>query len=145
MSSGAVSSFGIQTDPVKAGPGGPARTTASAPPGLLPWTSDSTRKYRTVSCVRLNTGENEEMTEPLSIRLDVDIKKRLDALASGSKHSKSHLVAEAIAAYVQAEEWHLGEIQQGLADFDRGHTVSQEKVDKWLRSWGKPAEGKAPR
>jgi predicted transcriptional regulator len=59
------------------------------------------------------------MTETLSIRLDTEVKKRLDALASLSK--------------------------RGLADLDRGHAVSHEKAAKWLRSWGKPAEGKAPR
>jgi predicted transcriptional regulator len=85
------------------------------------------------------------MTETLSIRLDTEVKKRLDALASLSKRSKSYLAAEAIAAYVEAEEWQLGEIHRGLADLDRGHAVSHEKAAKWLRSWGKPAEGKAPR
>ena len=85
------------------------------------------------------------MTETLSIRLDVEVKKRLDALASRSKRSKSYLAAEAIAAYVEAEEWQLGEVHQGLADLGRGHTVSHEQATKWLRSWGKPAEGKAPR
>jgi RHH-type rel operon transcriptional repressor/antitoxin RelB len=85
------------------------------------------------------------MMETLSIRLDVEVKKRLDALASRSKRSKSYLAAEAIAAYVEVEEWQLGEIQQGLDDLSRGHTVSHEKAAKWLRSWGKPAEGKAPR
>jgi len=85
------------------------------------------------------------MTETLSIRLDAEVKKRLDALASRSKRSKSYLASEAIAAYVEAEEWQLGEILQGIDDLGRGHTVSHEKAARWLRSWGKPAEGKAPR
>jgi predicted transcriptional regulator len=85
------------------------------------------------------------MTEAVTIRLDIEVKRRLDALASRSKRSKSCLAAEAIAAYAEAEEWQLGEIQQGLDDLSRGHTVSHEKAAKCLRSWGKPAEGKAPR
>jgi predicted transcriptional regulator len=85
------------------------------------------------------------MTEAVTIRLDVGIKRRLDAMASRSKRSKSYLAAEAIAAYVEAEEWQLGEIQQGLADLSRGRAVSHEKAAKWLRSWGKPAGEKAPR
>jgi RHH-type rel operon transcriptional repressor/antitoxin RelB len=44
------------------------------------------------------------MTETLSIRIDSETKKRLDALAKRSKRSKSFLAAEAIAAYVQNEE-----------------------------------------
>src|SRR5579872_7186951 len=62
------------------------------------------------------------MTETLSIRIDADTKKRLDALAERSKRSKSFLAAEAIAAYIESEEWQLGELH--------------EKVSKWLKSWG---------
>jgi len=85
------------------------------------------------------------MTETLSIRLDTDTKKRLDALAQRSKRSKSFLAAEAIAQYVEAEEWQFGEIRAGLADLDEGQSVSHEKTSKWLKSWGTPSEGKAPR
>ena len=85
------------------------------------------------------------MTETLSIRLDTDTKKRLDALAQRSKRSKSFLAAEAIAQYVEVEEWQLGEIHAGLADLDEGQSVSHEKASKWLKSWGKPSESKAPR
>lgn len=85
------------------------------------------------------------MTETLSIRLDAETKKRLDALAKRSKRSKSFLAAEAIAAYVEAEEWQLEQIQAGIADLDAGKVVAHEKVSKWLRSWGTRSEGKAPR
>ena len=85
------------------------------------------------------------MTEILSVRVDATLKKRLEALAKNARRSKSFLAAEAIAAYVQAEEWQLGEIQQGLRELDAGQAVSHERVSTWLRSWGKPGEGKAPR
>jgi RHH-type transcriptional regulator, rel operon repressor / antitoxin RelB len=85
------------------------------------------------------------MTETLSIRIDPETKARLDALAARSRRSKSFLAAEAIAAYVESEAWQLGEIDAGIADLDSGHGVSHEKVSKWLKSWGKPGEAKAPR
>ncbi len=85
------------------------------------------------------------MTETLSIRIDSEMKKRLDVLSRRSKRSKSFLAAEAIAAFVDSEEWQLGEIQAGIAELDSGHTVSHEKVAKWLKTWGKPGETKAPR
>jgi predicted transcriptional regulator len=85
------------------------------------------------------------MSETLSIRIDSDTKKRLDALATRSKRSKSFLAAEAIAAYVESEEWQLGEIHAGIAELDSGQGVSHEKVSKWLASWGTPGEIKAPR
>lgn len=85
------------------------------------------------------------MTETLSIRLDVSTKKRLDALAKRSKRSKSFLAAEAIAQYVDSEEWQLGELQAGISELDAGQNVSHEQVSKWLKSWGKLGETKAPK
>lgn len=85
------------------------------------------------------------MTEILSIRIDSATKKRLEALSKRSKRSKSFLAAEAIAAYVDAEAWQIGEIQAGIAELDAGLGVSHDKVSKWLKSWGKPAESRAPR
>ena len=85
------------------------------------------------------------MTETLSIRIDAETKRRLDALSKRSKRSKSFLAAEAIAAYVESEEWQLGEIHAGVAEIESGQAVSHEKVSKWLRSWGKRGETKAPR
>jgi RHH-type transcriptional regulator, rel operon repressor / antitoxin RelB len=85
------------------------------------------------------------MTETLSIRIDSDTKKRLDALSKRSKRSKSFLAAEAIAAYVASEEWQLGEIQGAIAELESGQEVSHERVAKWLKTWAKPGETKAPR
>ena len=85
------------------------------------------------------------MTETLSIRIDSETKKRLDALSKRSKRSKSFLAAEAITAFVASEEWQLGELQDGIVDLDSGETVSHEKASKWLNKWGKSSETKAPR
>ena len=85
------------------------------------------------------------MTETLSIRIDAETKQRLDALSKRSKRSKSFLAAEAIAAYVESEEWQLGELQAGITELESGQEMSHDKVSKWLKSWGKPGETKAPR
>ncbi|WP_031497580.1 CopG family ribbon-helix-helix protein [Bryobacter aggregatus] len=85
------------------------------------------------------------MTETLSIRIDSAIKQRLDALAKRSNRSKSFLAAEAIAAYVESEEWQLGELNTGIAELDARQSISHDKVSKWLNTWGKPGETKAPR
>jgi predicted transcriptional regulator len=85
------------------------------------------------------------MNETLSIRIDPKTKKRLDALSRRSKRSKSFLAAETIAAYVDSEEWQLGEVQAGIAELDSEREVGHEKVVKWLKSWGKPSETKTPR
>jgi len=85
------------------------------------------------------------MTTTLSVRIDTDTKKRLESLAKRSRRSKSFLAAEAIAAFVEAESWQLDEIQAGIKELDEGRGVPHGDVAKWLRSWGRTHERKAPR
>ena len=81
----------------------------------------------------------------LSVRIDVDTQKRLEALAKRSRRSKSFLAAEAIAAFVEAESWQLDEIQTALKELDEGRSVPHKDVANWLRTWGRKRERKAPR
>jgi predicted transcriptional regulator len=85
------------------------------------------------------------MTTTLSVRIDTNTKKRLEALAKRARRSKSFLAAEAIAAFVEAESWQLDEIQNGIMELDQGRGVSHKQVATWLRSWGRKRERKAPR
>jgi RHH-type rel operon transcriptional repressor/antitoxin RelB len=85
------------------------------------------------------------MSTTISVRIDSDTKEKLEALAKRSRRSKSFLAAEAISAYVEAEAWQLDEIQAGLRELDGGRAVPHAAVSKWLRSWGKKPERKAPR
>jgi predicted transcriptional regulator len=85
------------------------------------------------------------MTTVLSVRLDRDTKKQLEALAKRARRSKSFLAAEAIAAFVEAEAWQLDQIQAGLAELDEGRGAPHKEVATWLRSWSRTRERKAPR
>jgi predicted transcriptional regulator len=85
------------------------------------------------------------MSTTLSVRIDVDTKKRLEALAKRARRSKSFLAAEAIAAFVEAESWQLDEIHAGIKELDDDRGVPHKEVATWLRSWGRQRERKAPR
>ena len=85
------------------------------------------------------------MTTTLSVRIDTTTRKRLEALAKRARRSKSFLAAEAIAAFVEAESWQFDEVQAGLEELDEGRHVAHQDVAKWLRSWGRKREPKAPR
>jgi RHH-type transcriptional regulator, rel operon repressor / antitoxin RelB len=74
------------------------------------------------------------MSTTLSVRIDPDTKKRLEALAKRARRTKSFLAAEAIAAFVEAESWQLDEIQAGLTELDEGRGVAHKEVAAWLRS-----------
>ncbi len=79
--------------------------------------------------VKLRAGEHS-LTEHLSIRLDSETKRRLDALSKRSRRSKFFLAAEAITAFVGSEKWQLGEIHKGIKELDSEQAVSHQRVSK---------------
>jgi RHH-type transcriptional regulator, rel operon repressor / antitoxin RelB len=70
----------------------------------------------------------EADTAVVTVRLDANLKAKLEALARSTKRSKSFLAAEAIAAYVELNEWQLAEIEAGIAELESGQTVSEEEA-----------------
>jgi predicted transcriptional regulator len=65
----------------------------------------------------------------VTARIDAELKAKLDALARGVRRSKSYLAAEAIAAYVELNEWQIGEIEAGIAELDNGEALTEEQAD----------------
>lgn len=76
------------------------------------------------------------MTTTMTIRLEDQIKDRLDVLAEATQRSKSFLAAEAIRVYVESNEWQIGEIQAALLEADAGDFASDGEVADLARKWG---------
>ena len=77
-------------------------------------------------------------TTIITARIDASLKAKLDALARSTKRSKSYLAAEAIAAYVELNEWQIAEIEAGIAELDRGDVLSLEEVDELYKRLSRP-------
>ena len=71
-----------------------------------------------------------------TIRLENQIKNRLDALAEATQRSKSFLAAEAITVYVESNEWQIGDIQAALLEADAGDFAPDGDVADLARKWG---------
>jgi RHH-type rel operon transcriptional repressor/antitoxin RelB len=71
----------------------------------------------------------------MTVRLEDDVKNRLDQLAQATQRSKSYLAAEAIRDFVENNEWQIREIQTALTEADAGDFASDEDLallrDKW--------------
>ncbi len=76
----------------------------------------------------------------ITVRLDDELKRRLETLAESTKRSKSYLAAEAIQAYVDLNAWQVTAIEAGLAAADRGELIPQREIAKWVDSWGSDDE-----
>jgi RHH-type transcriptional regulator, rel operon repressor / antitoxin RelB len=73
---------------------------------------------------------NATGTTIITTRIDATLRAKLEALARSTKRSKSFLAAEAIAAYVELNEWQIGEITAGLEELDAGAALSEKQAEE---------------
>ncbi len=71
-----------------------------------------------------------------SVRLPDDLRREVDDFAKATKRSRSFVVKEAVAAYMEEQKAYLAAIDEALAEADKGVFISGEAVDRWLASWG---------
>jgi predicted transcriptional regulator len=69
-------------------------------------------------------------TAVLTTRINAALRAKLEVLARSTKRSKSSLAAEAIAAYVELNEWQVAEITAGIAELDSGEALSEEQAEE---------------
>lgn len=92
------------------------------------------------------------MSTTMTIRLEEDVKTRLDELAQATQRSKSYLAAEAIREYVVNNDWQIREIRTAIEEADAGDFASDADVAALARKWKakalhpaqSPAERPAP-
>ena len=75
------------------------------------------------------------MSTTMTVRLEDDVKKRLDRLAGVTERSKSFLAAEAIRTYVENNEWQLAEIRAALNEEDAEDFATDKDVAKFAKKW----------
>ena len=76
------------------------------------------------------------MSTTMTIRLEPELKQRLDRLAEATQRSKSFLAAEALRDFVELNEWQIGEIKDAIKEADNGDFASERSVRKTLGKWG---------
>ena len=74
-------------------------------------------------------------TTVLTVRLSTELKERLDRLAKATARSKSWLASDAIARYVQLQEWQIQEIEAGIREADAGEFATDDEVEAVIAKW----------
>ncbi len=84
-----------------------------------------------------------------SVKIDDDLKSRIQQLASARRRSAHWIMREAIAQYVEREESREAlkrDTQKAWEDFQAtGQHATAEEVEKWLASWGTEEELPPPK
>ena len=87
------------------------------------------------------------MSTTMTIRLDEEVRDRLDLLAGSTQRSKSYLAAEAIRDYLEINAWQIAEIRAAIQEADQGDFATDEDVvalaSKWGEGKGHASSGKA--
>lgn len=72
------------------------------------------------------------MSEPVTLRLEPDIRKRLDKLAKATERSRAALAAEAVRQFVELNEWQIAAIEDGVREADKGLFIDHSQLkSKW--------------
>ena len=80
-----------------------------------------------------------------TVRVEPQVKKRLEKLAKSTGRSRSFLAAEALNAYLDVNEWQVAGVKRAMASLDRGDGVPHQEVKDWVNSWGRRRERTAPK
>lgn len=88
------------------------------------------------------------MASATSIKLDDEMKGRVQHLAHARRRTAHWIMREAIAQYVEREEKSEALRADTLAAWEEfqatGRHATADEVDRWLASWGTDEEGPAP-
>jgi predicted transcriptional regulator len=84
---------------------------------------------------------------PKVVKLEADIKNRLERLGVAKHRSAHWLMKEAIVRYLEQEEYTEQLNQETLSrwqEAENGRVVSHKKISTWLDTWGTDDESDKP-
>lgn len=80
-----------------------------------------------------------------TMRLESNLKKRLEKFARSTGRTKSSLAAQALSDYLDLNEWQVAGVKRAMASLDRGESIAHNDAKTWVGSWGRKRERPAPR
>lgn len=72
----------------------------------------------------------------MTIRLEPELKSRLDKLSATTHRSKSFLAAEAVREFIELNEWQIDEINTAVKEADAGDFASEQEIRAVFNKWG---------
>ncbi|MBN4063645.1 ribbon-helix-helix protein, CopG family [Cardiobacterium sp. AH-315-I02] len=76
----------------------------------------------------------------MTIRLEPELKSRLDKLATATHRSKSFLASEAVREYIELNEWQIHELKAAIKEADAEDFASDQEVETVFNKWDANAD-----
>jgi len=75
-------------------------------------------------------------TTTITVRLPVDTRRDLEALAKSTGRNRTTLAAEAIERFVAQQRWQIAQIEEGIHAADNGDFATEEEMDALWATYG---------
>lgn len=72
----------------------------------------------------------------MTVRLPADLASQLDKLVQATGRNKSAITVAALRDYVEAQSWQIQDIEEGMAEADRGEFASAGEVNTFFAKYG---------
>jgi predicted transcriptional regulator len=79
-------------------------------------------------------------TTSFTLRIDTELKARLESEAAAEDRSSAKLTQMAIAEFLERRAWKRQAIEEGMADVREGRLIDGDAVMAWVESWGTQKE-----
>ncbi len=73
--------------------------------------------------------------QTVSFRLDSDKVSTLDTLAQALERDRSYLLNEAVAAYLDVQQWQIAQVKASLRQADDGQLIDHRRVKEMAGRW----------
>jgi predicted transcriptional regulator len=72
---------------------------------------------------------------PFPLRLESQLKDRLEEAAQNEDRSAVEMASRAIKVFLDARDARRRDLEDAIAEADKGIFVSSEAVERWMASW----------
>jgi predicted transcriptional regulator len=83
----------------------------------------------------IDTALRPSYAQGMKVHLSADLELKLTRIAAEQKRDSESLVREAVERLVDYDAWFLREVDEGLAQVERGQTLSYEKAGARLEKY----------
>ena len=73
--------------------------------------------------------------QTISFRLDAEKVSALDVLAKAIDRDRTYLLNEAVAAYLDTQQWQLDHLQESIKQADAGQLIGHQEIKKMAADW----------
>ncbi len=71
--------------------------------------------------------------ETVTVRLEPKTRESLDDIAAALGRDRSHVINEALTAYIDVHQWQIEHIKQGLGEADAQKFASDKDVQRTIK------------